>query len=208
MSNAPYRARVSLTCEDVGCDRGDRPVVRGVSFSLAPGGGLQIFGRNGAGKSSLLSVLSGRTRPASGQVSWSLGDASAPAPTTSLLSVLDHAGAVKPTLSVTENLAFWRSLYGATKTAAAAALDELGLSRLAGRPAFTLSAGERRRLAFARLWMSDRPAWILDEPTTSVDAAGSSLVADIISRHLARGGLAVVATHHKLEISGDELALG
>ncbi|MEO0981563.1 MAG: heme ABC exporter ATP-binding protein CcmA [Pseudomonadota bacterium] len=197
-----------LTCRDLGCDRGGRPVVRGVSFDLPPGGALQIFGRNGAGKSSLLAVLGGRAAPTAGEVDWTQDGAPLARTPAERLAVLDHDGAVKPQLSVDQNLLFWKRLYGASREACAAVLDQVGLKRRRAQKAASLSAGERRRLALARVLLAGRPIWLLDEPTASVDAAGEALAADLVNAHLARGGSAVIATHHRLALQGEELTLG
>ena len=155
---------------DVACIRGERPVFSGVSFRLEPGDALTLVGPNGAGKSSLLRILAGLLRAAGGTLSWD----GAPldddwAAHRERLHYVGHLDAVKPTLTVAENLDGWARFKGAAR-AAPDALATLGIEDLADVPGRYLSAGQRRRLALARVLATPAPLWLLDEPTVTLDA--------------------------------------
>jgi heme exporter protein A len=189
-----------LSATDLACRRGGRDVFAGVSFSVASGESLTIRGRNGAGKSSLLRMMAGLVRVAGGQVSLEGGD-----PELTLgeqAHYLGHLDALKPSLSVEENLRFWSAFLGA----AAADLDEplraVGLDSLSNLPAAYLSAGQRRRLSIARLLTVKRPLWLLDEPTSTLDAAAQVRLGEIMQVHLAGGGIILAATHGPLQLDG------
>ena len=189
-----------LSATDLACRRGGRDVFAGVSFSVASGESLTIRGRNGAGKSSLLRMMAGLVRVAGGQVSLEGGD-----PELTLgeqAHYLGHLDALKPSLSVEENLRFWSAFLGA----AAADLDEplraVGLDSLSNLPAAYLSAGQRRRLSIARLLTVKRPLWLLDEPTSTLDAAAQVRLGEIMQAHLAGGGIILAATHGPLQLDG------
>jgi heme exporter protein A len=189
-----------LSATDLACRRGGRDVFAGVSFSVASGESLTIRGRNGAGKSSLLRMMAGLVRVAGGQVSLEGGD-----PELTLgeqAHYLGHLDALKPSLSVEENLRFWSAFLGA----AAANLDEplraVGLDSLSNLPAAYLSAGQRRRLSIARLLTVKRPLWLLDEPTSTLDAAAQVRLGEIMQAHLAGGGIILAATHGPLQLDG------
>ena len=189
-----------LSATDLACRRGGRDVFAGVSFSVASGESLTIRGRNGAGKSSLLRMMAGLVRVAGGQLSLEGGD-----PELTLgeqAHYLGHLDALKPSLSVEENLRFWSAFLGA----AAANLDEplraVGLDSLSNLPAAYLSAGQRRRLSIARLLTVKRPLWLLDEPTSTLDAAAQVRLGEIMKAHLAGGGIILAATHGPLQLDG------
>jgi|SRR5579859_891908 len=189
-----------LSATDLACRRGGRDVFAGVSFSVASGESLTIRGRNGAGKSSLLRMMAGLVRVAGGQLSLEGGD-----PELTLgeqAHYLGHLDALKPSLSVEENLRFWSAFLGA----AAADLDEplraVGLDSLSNLPAAYLSAGQRRRLSIARLLTVKRPLWLLDEPTSTLDAAAQVRLGEIMQAHLAGGGIILAATHGPLQLDG------
>ena len=191
------------------CIRGERPVFSGVSFRLAPGGALALVGPNGAGKSSLLRILCGLLRRAGGTLAWDgepLDDDWAAH--RSRLHYVGHLDAVKPTLTVAETLEGWAHLRGAAR-AAPGALEALAIDGLADVPGRFLSAGQRRRLALARLLATPAPLWLLDEPTVTLDADAAARVAALIEAHRAEGGMAVVATHGEIALAGaDRLDLG
>ncbi len=170
--------------------RGGRTLFDAVSFHLWRGGILLIEGPNGAGKSSLLQLIAGFLRPDAGKVGWYLDDPDAPK-----LHYLGHAAGVKPRLTVAENLRFWRDINGPTGLPVAAALEQVGLGGLDDIEAGHLSAGQTRRLGLARLLVSRRPVWLLDEPTAALDAEGHALVGRLISAHAAAGGTVAAATH-------------
>ena len=158
-----------LSATDLACRRGGRDVFAGVSFSVASGESLTIRGRNGAGKSSLLRMMAGLVRVAGGQLSLEGGD-----PELTLgeqAHYLGHLDALKPSLSVEENLRFWSAFLGAAAADLGEPLRAVGLDTLSDLPAAYLSAGQRRRLSIARLLTVKRPLWLLDEPTSTLDAA-------------------------------------
>jgi heme exporter protein A len=187
-----------LTASDLACVRGGREIFRALSFSVGAGEALLVTGPNGAGKSSLLRLTAGLVRPAAGTIALTGGDAE--------LSVgeqahyLGHLDALKPALTVRENLAFWASFLGSVVPEPA--LAAVGLDRLADLPALYLSAGQRRRLSLARLAAVPRPLWLLDEPTAALDAAGQAILAELMRGHLAGGGLILAATHGPIGVDG------
>lgn len=196
-----------LSAADLACVRGERQVFAGIGFSLQSGEALTITGPNGAGKSSLLRVLAGLVRLAAGRLALDGGD-----PERSLAEqahYLGHQDALKPSLTVTENLEFWRRYLGGGGRAADEALDAVALNSIADIPASYLSAGQRRRLSIARLVAVSRPLWLLDEPTSALDSAGQTRLGDLMRAHLAAGGLIVAATHAPLGLDrAHELRLG
>jgi len=187
--------------------RGERLVLRDICLAVPASGALLVLGPNGAGKSTLLRVLAGLKRPDAGQVLWDGKDALAdPALYATQVAFLGHLDAVKPGLTVAENLALQARLSGRP---AAEALEAVGLAPLAELPARMLSAGQRRRLAIARLVLSRAPLWLLDEPTLGLDTQSVALLGALLARHRATGGVVVTATHLPLPLSGAEtLRLG
>ena len=189
---------------DVACIRGERPVFSGVSFSLEPGGALALVGPNGAGKSSLLRILAGLLKPAGGTLTWAGEPLDEDWPAhRGRLHYVGHLDAVKPALTVAENLQGWAGFKGGAR-AAPGALEALGIEGLADVPGRYLSAGQRRRLALARLLATPAPLWLLDEPTVTLDADAATRVATMIEAHRAGGGMAVVATHGEIALDGAE----
>lgn len=188
--------------KDLVCRRGEREVLAGLSFELAAGGALLLTGRNGAGKSSLLRLMAGLLPPAGGVLSWNDANVTSdPAAHRARVSFVGDRDAVKPGLSVAGNLETWASLLGAYGAdAVPTALAQFGLASLADLPARYLSAGQRRRLALARLLLSPRPLWLLDEPHAGLDAASVTGLEETVNTHRARGGMVVVASHGGLEL--------
>lgn len=187
---------MELVIDNLACRRAGRQVLRGVGFRLQPGQAAALRGPNGAGKSTLLRVLAGLIPLAAGSVRFggvSLGDD--PAAFQEYVAYAGHLDAVKPALSVSENLALWPAIHGADVGKAAGALTHFGLAPIAGRAAAECSAGQKRRLGLARLAVLEKPLWLLDEPTVSLDQAAVALLADLVRTHLAGGGLALIATH-------------
>jgi heme exporter protein A len=200
-------ALMRLTGENLTCVRGGREVFAGLSFSLAGGEALVITGRNGAGKSSLLRMIAGLVAVAAGTLTLTGSDADA-APGEQA-HYLGHLDAVKPALSVSENLAFWTAYLGGLPTGVDDALEAVGLEPLAGLPAAYLSAGQRRRLSLARLVAVGRPVWLLDEPTSALDQPSQQRLAYLMRGHLAGGGMIVAAAHGPIGLDGArELRLG
>jgi heme exporter protein A len=196
-----------LQAEGLAAFRGERLVFRDLDFTVAAGGALVLTGPNGSGKSTLLRLLAGLVRPIAGRLLWNGEDALTDLPFHALrVSYLGHLDAVKPGLTVGENLRFAaRTGRGSVQDA----LEKLGLGDLADVPARFLSAGQKRRVALARLELSAAPLWLLDEPTVGLDAASQQLVGTVLREHRARGGIVVVATHVPLPLEdAAELRLG
>ncbi len=192
---------MGLVVTDLSCVRGGRRVLAGVGFALAPGETLVLRGPNGAGKSTLLRALAGLL-PATGSIALS-GRALDADALSEAVAYVGHLDAVKPQLTVAENLRFWAGLAGgpADATAAAdAAIAAFDLAAIAPQPARLCSAGQKRRLALARLVVAPRRLWLLDEPTVSLDAHAEALFLAAVRAHAAAGGLAVVATHVALAL--------
>ncbi len=185
---------------DLACRRGERLVFAGLSFLLAPGDVLLLTGPNGSGKSSLLRLMAGLGRPEAGTLSWD-GAALAddPAAHRARLHFIGHQEAVKPVLTVAETLAFWAGMRGGGDVAAA--LARFRLAALADWPCRMLSAGQRRRLALARLVASPAPLWLLDEPTTGLDADAVADLLEAIAAHRAAGGRVALSTHTALPLT-------
>ena len=199
-------AVMELQAEALTCSRGGREVIRNVSFKVPAGEALIVTGRNGAGKSSLLRMIAGLVRIAAGRLSLSGGMADAPIGEQA--HYLGHQDAMKPSLTVAENLQFWTSFLG-SRGDIRTALERLDLATLADLPAAYLSAGQRRRLSAARIVAVSRPIWLLDEPTSALDAPSQSRLSDIMRDHLARDGIIVAAAHGAIGLErARELKLG
>jgi heme exporter protein A len=188
------------------CVRGDREVFSGLDFESAAGETLAVVGRNGSGKTSLLRLIAGLLHPAGGSIELDGGDAELTLPEQA--HYLGHRDALKPALSVMENLSFWRDFLGGEIGDAAASIARVGIDHASHLPAGFLSAGQRRRLSIARLLSVKRPIWLLDEPTTALDAAGQAMFAGLMREHLGGGGLIIAATHAPLGIEAKELRIG
>ena len=201
---------MQLIGEHLVIERGARAVIKDLSFAVKSGEALLLTGPNGAGKTTLLRALTGFLRPVSGTIGLLGGE---PEKTIAEQShVVGHANAVKSALSVRENVAFWVHYLGGADGEAARvekALGHFGLLELAEFPAGYLSAGQKRRLGLARLLAAERPLWLLDEPTVSLDAASTLLLAKAVNAHTAKGGIAIAATHLPLGLERvRELQLG
>ena len=186
-----------LIAVDLACRRGGRNVFAGIGFTVESGEALTISGRNGAGKSSLLRVIVGLVRLAGGRLALEGGD-----PELSIAEqahYLGHQDALKGSLSVAENLRFWSGFLGGPADVDSP-LDAVGLDGLAGMPAAYLSAGQRRRLSIARLLAAPRPIWLLDEPTSTLDASAQDRLAELMRDHMAAGGIILAATHGALPL--------
>lgn len=203
-----------LDVSDASLERGGRRLFSALSFKLAAGEGLLVTGPNGAGKSSLLRAIAGLLPLSSGRITFDDGREDAPAGLRA--HYLGHADALKNSLTASENLAFWGAMLGTLKeeksaraALAQAALAQVALSHAADLPVAYLSAGQRRRVALARLLIAERPLWLLDEPATALDAAAQKRLAELMGAHLRQGGMIIAATYAPLGLTGTrELRLG
>lgn len=193
---------------DLTCMRGGRAIFRALNFSLPGGEALMLEGPNGSGKTSLLRMIAGFLAPAAGSIELlcegrKVRDAEERA---QWIGWFGHQDAAKSQLTVREIAAFYAGCYGA-EADIDAALAIFGLSQLADIPCQFLSAGQKKRLALARLTVTKRRLWLLDEPLAALDAAGKALVASIVREHCAKGGSAIIATHETLGLAGRTLSL-
>ncbi|QIB34056.1 heme ABC exporter ATP-binding protein CcmA [Ancylobacter pratisalsi] len=196
-----------LVAEGLSCRRGARLLFEGLALSVPAGRALVVTGPNGTGKSSLLRLLAGLARPDAGTVR--LEGAGEPDDFATEVHYLGHLDAHKAALSARESLGFWRAVLGRPALDVDEAMEAVGLGGLGVLPVVVLSAGQKRRLALARLLVAQRPLWLLDEPTTALDAAAQQLFAAHARAHVENGGLIVAATHAPLDLGpSDALDLG
>jgi heme exporter protein A len=188
-----------LQADQLAAIRAERLIFRDLSFTLAAGGALLVRGPNGAGKSTLLRLLAGLLPPAAGRLTWNREDALSDLPThAARVAYLGHQDAIKPALTAAENLRFAARLSGRDIQAALAAL-----------PARLFSAGQKRRLALARIALSNAPLWLLDEPTNALDQSAITRLATLVAAHRSQGGLVIAASHTPLPLpNATELTLG
>ena len=198
---------MQLRGNSLSCTRGEREVFAGLNFRVSEGEALVVTGRNGAGKSSLLRMIAGLVRLAGGTLALDGGDPEAAIGEQA--HYVGHQDAVKPSLTVGENLQFWTRYLGGVNPPINPALEAVDLAHLVDLPAAYLSAGQRRRLSIARLAAVPRPIWLLDEPTSALDARSQSRLAGLMRSHLAGGGMIVAAAHGPIGLEkARELKLG
>ncbi|WP_029617498.1 heme ABC exporter ATP-binding protein CcmA [Pseudorhizobium marinum] len=189
-----------LRAERLGARRGEDLLFSDISFDLGSGDALVLTGRNGSGKSTLLRVVGGLLPADAGRVLWTGKDETVRAG--EACHYLGHRNAMKAELTVRENLVFWKSflgdLEGGAGMSVVEAADRVGLGGIAHLPFGYLSAGQQRRMAFAKLLVAYRPVWILDEPTAALDTRAEQTFTDLIKQHLAAGGMLLAATHQPL----------
>lgn len=195
-----------LFADSLACRRSSRVVFDSLTFEAGAGEALAIVGPNGTGKSTLLRVMAGLLPILSGRIG--LEPAPDDTPLAELCHYVGHRDALKPVLTPREQLAFWQAMLGNAALAPDEALAIVGLTHAAGLPSGYLSAGQRRRLAFARLLVAHRPVWLLDEPQSALDAASRDRLAGLMARHLAEGGIILAATHDPLGVPARTLDLG
>ena len=190
-----------LIAENLAGERGGEPVFSDVSFAIGEGEGLVVTGPNGAGKSTLLRIVAGLL-PASGGLIRLDGGGEQWPDIASACHYLGHANAMKTALSVDENLHFWQDFAGEPHLPIDEALDMVGLPQIGHLPYGYLSTGQKRRIAIARLLVSYRPVWLLDEPTAGLDKASEGQFAALMRAHLEDGGIILAATHLPLGLEG------
>jgi heme exporter protein A len=199
-----------LEVDNLSLQRGGRTLFRGLGFALAAGEILSLEGPNGAGKTSLLRAIAGFIAPCSGTIRLRTKNGAAIAggeERAAFVGWLGHQDGAKPQLTVAEALRFFADFYRSGQDTDQA-LAAVGLSRARDLPLQYLSAGQKRRLALARLSLSQRPLWLLDEPLAALDAAGKAIAAEFLSAHCRAGGIAVAATHEPLGFDCARLVLG
>lgn len=205
MTHRQVHKQVFLKVEALALGRGELVLARDVALEVSPGTGLLLRGPNGAGKSTLLLTLAGLLQPLSGTILYD-GHDEEDGP---VLHHCGHRNAVRARLIVRETLQFWAAINGHNGLGIDEAIERVGLTRAARLDAAYLSAGQQRRLALARLLVSRRPVWLLDEPSAALDADGRTLLEELLAEHLADGGLTVIATHDDILVPGLEtLTLG
>jgi heme exporter protein A len=197
----------AVRLEALAIERGGRVLFRDLTMTLGAGEAVAVIGANGSGKTSLLRAVAGLLRPLAGEVVFEGGGSAADARRASC-HLLGHQDGVKGARTALEELLFQCRWCGASEAAAAAAAERLGLSRQLGLETRRLSAGQKRRLALARLVAAPRSLWLLDEPLAPVDLAGRALVGEIMAAHILGGGLILAAVHDPLPIPARTLALG
>jgi heme exporter protein A len=201
---------MTLEARSLGLWRGERCLCRDLSFRLAEGGILQFVGPNGSGKTSLMRAVAGVGRLDEGELLWNGKPANRSDEYRAKLQYLGHHTGLKSHLSPTENYVFYQSIAEcSSEIGAEDALSRCGVTEPADRPVATLSMGQRRRAALARLLAAKAKLWLLDEPLTSLDADGVGLVSELLKSHVAGGGMAILATHQPLPgIEAQRLELG
>jgi heme exporter protein A len=188
------RARMSgINIHSLSIERGGRPIFWNLELSHPPGKSLRLVGPNGCGKSSLLKTMAGRISPRSGSILWN----NHPIHSQDVI-FLDHHLLMKDVLTVEENLGFWASIYGATPSQLESAIVRMGLQRLHRLPFSILSAGQKKRVQLALLFLKKSPVWLLDEPLLSLDPDTCVSLSQIIQHHLCNNGTMIYASHEPL----------
>jgi len=195
-----------LVAETLSARRGEDLLFQNISFDLNAGESLVLTGRNGSGKSTLLRVVAGLLHPETGKVTWHSDKAESGMRAAEACHYLGHRNAMKAELTVAENLSFWKSFCGdfdgGNGVSVGEAAEAVGLEGITHLPFGYLSAGQQRRMAFAKLLVSYRPVWILDEPTAALDVNAEAVFTTLIKAHLAKGGIMLAATHQPLGLEG------
>jgi heme exporter protein A len=191
-----------LDAGNISARRGEDLLFKDISFSVGAGQALILTGRNGTGKSTLLRVVAGLLRPETGRITWVSESAEKGMRAAEACHYLGHRNAMKSELTVSENLSFWKDFLGDFEgrkgLPVGEAAEAVGLGSIAHLPFGYLSAGQQRRMAFAKLLVAWRPVWILDEPTAALDVSAEAVFTALIKEHLASGGIVLAATHQPL----------
>ncbi len=190
---------LKLAATGLGVDRGGRAVLRDLSLEVHGGEAILLTGPNGSGKTTLIRTIAGFITPVAGAVTLEGGYEDAAV--AEHCHYVGHANAIKASLTVMENALFWTRFMGGETERIAPALERLNLAALSDIPSGYLSAGQKRRLGLARLLLAERPIWLLDEPSVSLDAASTAILAEIVDEHVSRGGIAIAATHLPLGLA-------
>lgn len=200
---------MALVAENLTLRRGERTILADLSLRAEPGEALLLTGPNGAGKTTLLRALAGLLGAGDGRIGLSGPAGGLDEDVAGRCHFVGHLNAVKASLTVAENGAFWAAYLGGPAAGVAPALEQFRLTDLGAVPAAYLSAGQKRRLGLCRLLLAPRTVWLLDEPAVSLDTASQGLLAVAVNEHLATGGIVVAATHQPLGFTPSrELRLG
>ncbi|VAW20751.1 ABC transporter involved in cytochrome c biogenesis, ATPase component CcmA [hydrothermal vent metagenome] len=206
MKKNRFDVKIDLEIRNLSCWRQEKPILENIGFELGQGKCLLLRGPNGSGKSTMLLCLS-NILPYSGDISWLVGDKGGVGGDETEISHLVHfitaQTAMKPALSLAENLAFWAAMSGDDDSRVAGALEKSGLGGLDDFAAGHLSTGQKHRLSLARLLVSPRPIWLLDEPSSTLDAQGDQWVGELIDDHLKNNGMVIAATHRSIPLNRD-----
>ena len=197
-----YSFSANLELNNLACWRNEQVLFSGLNFSLSPQNVLFLQGENGSGKTSLLRILCGFRLPDEGEISWGEQLTSSMPEYFENISYVGHKNGIKDELTVEENLNLMRSMATASDIQTENVLKQIGLFKRADVLARQLSAGQKRKLALARLMMTENSFWILDEPFTALDKASVRFFESLIKKHIARGGMLILTSHHEIDLSG------
>jgi len=203
MKQNRFDLKIDLKIKNLTCLRQEKLILSNIGFELTQRECLLLRGPNGSGKSTLLLCL-GEVLPYQGQINWRLGaNSNDETPISHLIHFISNQTAMKSELTLAENLAFWAALSGNDNSLIATALEKAGLGGLDDFAAGHLSTGQKHRLSLARLLVSPRPVWLLDEPSSTLDAQGDAWVGELIDQHLKNNGMVIAATHRSIPLNKD-----
>ena len=191
-----------LTVKNLSCWRNEQALFNGLNFSLSPKNVLFLQGENGSGKTSLLRILCGFRLPDEGEITWGDKTVSSLSEYFENISYVGHKNGIKEELTVEENLNLMRSMATASNIKTEEVLKQIGLFQRSDVLARQLSAGQKRKLALARLMMTENSFWVLDEPFTSLDTSTVKFFEQLIKQHITRGGMLILTSHHEIDLSG------
>ena len=197
-----YSFTGDLSVNNLACWRNEQVLFKDINLSLSPQNVLFLQGENGSGKTSLLRILCGFRLPDEGEISWGDQPASSVPEYFENISYVGHKNGLKDELTVEENLNLMRSMATASDIKIEYVLKQIGLFKRSDVLARQLSAGQKRKLALARLMMTENSFWVLDEPFTSLDTSTVKFFESLIKQHIARGGMLILTSHHEIDLSG------